>query len=308
MSKKRRNVLICGGSGLIGQGLGQLLLSKEYKPSFFTRKARNSNAHYFHWEPRNAWLNPDVLTAADVVINLSGSSIAHIPWSKKRKAEMFNSRIYTTRLLCNKLSELKHKPSLFINASAIGFYPPNQDETMTEESPPGKAFLSRLAWSWETEALKIANLGIRTVIFRIALVLSRQGGFLSKMSRAFHLYMGSVLGNGRQCISWIHIDDLCAMFLHAIENKSWQGVYNAVSPKPISNQEFSVTLAKVLRKPILLPPTPPFLLRLLLGESSTLLLDGFKVSAEKATQSGFRFQYPNLENALRSLALFESLS
>ena len=301
MLRNSKNILICGGSGLIGQGLEQLLLEKSYSPVFFTRKKRNLRSHCFHWEPKNAWLNPDILAAANVIINLSGSPVAKGPWSKSRKAEIFNSRIQSTRLLYNKLAELKHKPSLFINASAIAFYAPNQDEMMTEESLAGKTFLSQLAWNWEREAVKIAGLGIRTVVFRIGLVLSNQGGLLPMMSQAFRFYVGSILGSGKQYMSWIHIDDLCAMFLEAIQNKSWQGVYNAVSPKSVSNQEFSLSLAKILKKPILLPKTPALLLKLLLGEMSTLLLDGNRVSAEKAIRAGFRFRYPDLENALGPL-------
>ena len=249
----------------------------------------------------NGWLNPDVLKGADIIINLSGSSIAEGHWTKKRKSDIFNSRIHTTRLLCNKLSELKHKPSLFINASAIGFYAPNQNEVMTEESPPGKGFLSHLAWSWENEARKIADMGIRTLVLRLGLVLSNQGGFLPKIAQVFRSYAGSILGNGEQCMSWIHIDDLCAMFLEAMRNENWQGVYNAVSPNPVSNQEFSLTLAKVLKKPLLLPQTPALVLKLLLGEKSSLLLDGTRVSAAKVIEAGFKFRYPDLESSLRYL-------
>ena len=301
MPKKNKAVLICGGSGLIAQHLARRLRAKSYNVSFFTRSLSISRGQYFHWEPKNAWLNPDVLRSVDVIINLSGSSIAKGPWSKKRKAEIFNSRIQSTRLLYKKLAELKHKPSLFINASAIGFYPSDRDELMTEESPAGEGFLSHLAWSWEKEAVQIAELGIRTVIFRIALVLSNEGGLLPKMKRAFALCAGSVLGSGKQYMSWIHIDDLCSLFLEAIQNKKWQGVYNAVSPNPVSNQEFTLTLSKLLRRPLLVPRIPAVVLKLFLGEMSTLVLDGSRVSAEKVIKSRFRFRYPHLGNSLSSL-------
>ena len=304
MPKNRvQNILICGGTGLLGQRLSHLLQEKSYNIAFFTRNASKVQKQYFHWDPINTWLNPDVLKKSDVIINLSGSSIAEGRWTKKRKSEIFNSRIQSTRLLYNKLLELKHIPSLFINASAIGLYPCNRNELMTEDSLPGKSFLSYLAWHWEKEAFKISELGIRTVVFRIGLVLSNEGGFLPKMMQAFRFHAGSTLGNGKQYMSWIHIDDLCAMFLEAIQSKKWQGVYNAVSPNPVSNQEFTLSLAKVLKKPILLSSVPALFLKILFGELSTLLLDGSRVSAAKVLETGFRFHHPDLESSLLSLLL-----
>ena len=300
-----KNILLCGGSGFIGQKLAEHLSAKGHNVFFFTHQKKlsnNSKYKYYYWNPKTAYLNPDILKSAQVIINLSGSKFLNKRWSRKIKMEAFESRIITTRFLYSKIKEMNHSPEIFINASAIGFYDNNnQIDLMTEESPNGNDFLSYLTWNWEKEAINIAELGIRTVIFRMGLVMSNDNGILPLLIRQFNLYLGSVWGKGTQNINWIHIKDLCSMFSLAIENKDWDGIYNAVSPMPISNHDLAHVLKKILNKPVISFKIPEAIIEFLFGEMSTLILNGAKVCSKKALSHGFKFKYLNIEHCIKSL-------
>tara|TARA_B100000686_G_C16368400_1_gene751299 strand:+ start:76 stop:681 length:606 start_codon:yes stop_codon:yes gene_type:complete len=192
------------------------------------------------------------------------------------------------------------KPLVFLSASAIGFYGNRADEILHEEKCKGYGFLSDVCQSWEDEALKAKDHGIRTAIYRIGMVLGHDGGALSKMLPPFKLGAGGILGNGSQWVSWIHVNDLSNMLIHAIEKASVNGIYNAVSPNPVINREFTKILGKVIKRPTIFP-IPHFVLKIALGELSDLLLGSQMVIAQKIIDTGFEFQYPQLEEALREV-------
>ncbi len=297
-TSKRKNVLLCGGSGLIGSALAQYLEARGYQVQILTRRPASPQRY---WDPKNAYLHADLLQSADIIINLAGAGIADRRWSQSRKKEILESRIQSTRILYQKLHELGHRPSLFINASAIGYYGNRAQELLTEESGPGRGFLPYVGQCWEQEALRVSELGIRTVIFRLGVVLSKAGGALPKMLLPFRFGAGMPLGDGRQFLSWLHIEDLCAMFAHAIEKTSMYGIYNAVSPQPLSNYEFYQTIAKLKGSKLLRFAMPSQLLRLGMGEMACLLLDSACVLAKKIQATGFQYKHPTLEAALRHL-------
>jgi len=213
------------------------------------------------------------------------------------------SRLAGLALLSRELAKPGHHVQAFISASAIGVYGDAGDAMVTEETPPGLPthdFLADVAHQWELAAEPVAALGIRTVIPRIGIVLSNEGGALPQMARPVKLGAGAALGSGKQYMSWIHLDDLCRLFMAMLEDESWRGTYNAVAPNPVTNQEFTEVLAQVLHRPLLLPKVPAFGLKLAMGEMSEIVLASQRVSAQKVLAHGFRFEYPTLHEALES--------
>ena len=302
INSQQKNVLLCGGSGLIGSCLYSLLQEQGYTCTILTRSRKQHGLQETsYWDPATEYVDENVLRHADIIINLAGVGVADKPWSKKRKQEILDSRVQSTRLLCCKLQELQQKPSVFIQSSAIGFYGATEQALATEDSSPAEDFLASVVAAWEKEAYPISNLGIRTVILRIGLVLSSKGGALPKIVRPFRFFLGSALGSGKQTINWIHIRDLCQLILVAAQQEKWRGIYNAVSPESITNHELSLAIAKTLGKPMVVPNIPAFLLQSVLGDMASLILQGRKVSAEKLLKNGFVFTYPNIEDALRDL-------
>lgn len=295
---KKQNILIFGGSGNIGSYLKNFLDKDTYKVTIISR---NPSQAGFHWNPANGYMNPDILQQADVVINLSGENISKKRWSSHTKSSIVSSRVQSTRLIANSLQEIGHKPSLFINASAIGFYGDRGDTLLTEKDSPGDGFLPYVAWHWENEAAQISLLGIRTVILRIGIVLSKDSGALPLMLQPFRFYTGATFGAGEQYYSWIHIDDLCSMIEYIICNKQWHGIYNAVSQEPVTNQVFTKQLSTLLKKPVVFPKIPQSILRFAMGERISLLLDSTRVSNQKTVSEGFIFRFPYLVDALRNI-------
>jgi uncharacterized protein (TIGR01777 family) len=242
------------------------------------------------------------LQSADGVVHLAGAGIAEARWSNSRKREILESRVNSTRLLYKELRKGKHNVQSFVSASAIGVY--NADHKgglIAEDGPYGSDFLAGVIREWEQEVDQIATLGIRVVKIRIGMVLSEKGGALTEMMKPVNLYAGAPLGSGQQFMSWIHLDDLCNIFIRALEDKLMEGVYNGVAPNAVSNREFTKTLATTLRKPLILPGVPAFVIRLLLGEMADLVLKGAPISPEKLQKAGFRFRFTKLEDALQDL-------
>jgi uncharacterized protein (TIGR01777 family) len=237
----------------------------------------------------------------DAVVNLAGASIADGRWSPARKELLRSSRIDTTRALVNALAKMNIRPGVFVSASAIGFYGDRADETLTEESKPGTAFLAALTRDWEAEALKAEALGIRVVLARIGIILARQGGALPKMLTPFKLGAGGRLGSGKQWMSWITLEDVVGALRMAVENSSARGPINFVSPNPVHNSEFTKVLAKAVHRPALFP-APAFALRLGLGEmADALLLSSQRVAPRALEKIGYQFLNSDLASALRSI-------
>lgn len=297
-----KNILITGGSGLVGTRLTELLISHGYQVAHLSRSSkssRNQLIQTFQWDIENGYIDPLAFEFADAIVHLAGAGVAEKRWTEERKKEILDSRVLSTRLLYDCLKTQNHHVEAFISASAIGIYGSDTGEAlMTEESKIGNSFLSNVVAEWESEVQHITTLNIRTCLLRIGIVLSEKGGALVEMAKPIKMYAGSSLGSGKQIVSWIHIDDLCAMFIFALKNTEISGVFNAVAPQPVSNNALTKSIAQKLNKPLFLPNVPAFAMYLILGEMAEVVLGGNKVSSQKIVNEGFEFQYPSLSLAL----------
>jgi len=297
------NVLITGGTGLIGKKLSTLLLQEGYSVSHLSRSKSNHSGEIktFHWNIGLGEMDENAIKNADHIIHLAGASVAGGRWTKERKEELCLSRIGSAMLLFSKLKKLNHPLKTFISASAVGYYGDGKDKWLAEDVPHGNDFLANLCNDWESQTLQIKSLGIRTVVFRIGIVLSREGGALPELARSMNFGAAVYMGDGRQYLSWIHLDDLCRAFLFAIKNKNMEGIYNATAHEPATNREMIDAIKKAKKSPALVLPAPAFALKLALGEMSLALLAGQRCSSEKLRHGGFEFQHPDLANALHHL-------
>lgn len=297
-----KKILITGGTGLIGSRLSEILIDLGYDVAHLSRNP-SKDPHYksFRWDVKSGQIDENAITYADYIVHLAGASLADEKWTEERKKEILNSRVDSALLLYRKLQELPHHVKGFISASGIGIYGDSGDRLVTEESLYGNDFLAEVTKKWEAAAWTVNSLGIRTVIFRNGLVLSRKGGALPQIAKPVKMMAGAPLGSGKQYMSWIHIDDLCRLYVEAIENTSFHGTYNAVTPNPVTNEEFTRALAKAMGKPLVLPKVPAFGLKLMLGEMSEILLTGQRVSPDKVLHTGFTFEYVTVEKALGAL-------
>lgn len=297
-----KTILITGATGLIGSRLTELLVQKGYSVRHLGRKKRQGNVPAFVWDIASNYIEEGALEAVDSIIHLAGAGIADEPWTEKRKREILESRTHSTALLYHTLKNKPNQVKSFISASAIGYYGFEKAEKVyTEEDESGRDFLAEVVRKWEAEVDMIENLNIRTVKIRVGIVLSEKGGALKEIAKPVRLFAGAPLGSGDQAISWIHLDDLCALFIYALENISMKGAYNGVTPHYVSNRELTRCIANVLRRPLLLPNIPAFVMRIMLGEMANLVLNGNKVSADKIVKAGFTFKYPHLQEAVRNL-------
>ena len=297
-----KKILITGASGLVGTRLTELLLQKEYQVSHLGRSERPGIVPSFIWNVRKRELDLRALDGVNTIVHLAGAGVADKRWDFERKKEILNSRVQSTAVLYEYLKKEKHQIKTIVAASAIGYYGfVLKDEIFLEESLPGSDFLAQVTAQWESEVNKISTLGIRVIKLRIGIVLSEKGGALAEMTNPIRYGLGAPLGSGKQYLSWIHIDDLCGMFIKAIDDENMNGVYNAVGAGWVTNREMTQAIAHALNKPLVLPPVPEFALRIILGEMADLVLNGSKVSSEKIQQAGFTFNYTSLNKALTNL-------
>ncbi|TGD79025.1 TIGR01777 family oxidoreductase [Hymenobacter wooponensis] len=296
-----RKVLITGGTGLIGTRLAEMLIDAGYEVALLSRHPGASRYRGFRWDPQAGAIDGAAVTYADYIINLAGSSVSDGKWTNERKREILSSRLAGTKLVARELAKGNHHVQAFISASAIGIYGDQDDRVVNEQTPPApNDFLAEVCQQWEAAAQSVAEGNIRTAIFRIGIVLSPEGGALVPLARVVKMMAGAPLGSGRQYMSWIHLDDLCRLLIQSLEENTWAGTYNAVSPNPVTNQEFTKTLAEVLHRPLVLPKVPEFGLKLVMGEMSEIVLASQRVSAEKVLHQGFTYEYPELKPALES--------
>ncbi|MFN7252850.1 MAG: TIGR01777 family oxidoreductase [Anaerobacillus sp.] len=299
------NIVICGGTGLIGSSLVDSLVKDKHHIYILTRNPQNKkkidNITYIKWLGSDD--TPEQhLENIDVIINLAGETI-NSRWTTDQKQRILNSRITATRNCISLIERLKKKPAVFLNASAVGFYGTSLSSIFTEEQDEaGTDFLATVVEEWEQEAKKVELLGVRTVFLRFGVILAKDGGALSKMILPYKLFAGGTIGSGQQWLSWIHIEDAVNLIKFAIENGEISGPLNITAPHPMRMKEFGKTLGAIIHKPHWLP-TPSFALKLLLGEMSVLVLEGQNVVPKKAIDHGFQFKYPNLNEALKSLNL-----
>ena len=297
-----KNILITGGSGLLGTRLTELLLQKVYQVSHLSRNKKEGPIPAFRWRVSNQEIERGAIDQADTIIHLAGAGIADKRWTAKRKKEILESRVKSTELLYETLKREKHGVKTFVSASAIGIYGFAGSETVfDEDNEAADDFLADVVKQWEAAVDKIETLGIRVVKIRIGILLSNQGGALKEMMQPIKWGVGSPLGSGKQFLSWIHIDDVCQIFIKAIEDEQMSGAYNAVAPNPATNKELTVAVAKVLKRPLWLPNVPSFVLKIILGEMADLVLKGSQVSAGKNQKKGYQFLFTDLENALKDL-------
>ncbi|WP_303310466.1 TIGR01777 family oxidoreductase [Hymenobacter sp. BT730] len=301
-NESARKVLIAGGTGLIGTRLSEMLIDAGYDVAHVSRQSGPSHYRRFRWDLRAKTIDEAAVPYADYIINLAGSSVSDGKWTDERKRDIMESRLGGTNLLVRELRERPNHVRAFISASAIGIYGDAGDKLVNEETPPAssKDFLADVAHQWELAAEQASALGVRTVISRIGIVLSSHGGALPAMARPVKLMAGAPLGSGQQFMSWIHLDDLCRLIIQMMEESHWEGTYNAVSPNPVRNKEFTQMLAEVMHRPLVLPKVPEFGLKLMMGEMSEIVLASQRVSAEKILHEGFTFEYPQLHEALES--------
>ena len=292
-------ILISGGTGLIGRRLSYLLKAKGYKIHLLSRECNPKNLFpTFLWNINQYTIDDSAFNGVSHIIHLTGAGVANKRWTNKRKNEILDSRVASTNLLYDTVKRLEVPLKSFVAASATGYYgSTTTDKIFKETNKPGNDFLSKVCELWEKAINQFEHLKIRTVILRTGIVLSNEGGALKKMTTP----VITSIGNGKQFMPWIHIDDLCELYIKGIEDNKFQGVYNAVSTEHITNFSFSKVLSKIVKKPFIPFMAPKVLLKIALGEMSSIILNGNRVSAEKIKQSGFKFKFGNLNKALKNL-------
>lgn len=292
-------VLIAGGSGLVGRRLTLLLQQEGHSVSWLSHSGSSSaGVRTYAWNPHLRTFDPEAFKNAEVVIALSGSNIGDQRWTKSYKKEIIESRTDAASTILQALHTTPHRIHSLIAASATGYYGDRDDDVMTEESGPGHGFLSDTVQQWEAA---YQTSPVRTVLLRVGVVLTPNGGALPQLVRPLQFGICPVTGTGYQHLSWIHIDDLCRQFIFAATHHSLSGVYNAVSPVPLKLNVFMKVLRKELSPRAIRIAVPGFLIRLFLGERSALVLEGAKVSPSKIMLAGYRFQFTDLAHAIRNL-------
>jgi len=299
-------LVITGATGLIGSILTDRLWNQIHSVVLLSRKPPSeinvTKKEWFAWQPgfRGEW--EKAIDGADGIINLAGEPIAAKRWSVAQKAKLRSSRIDATRSLVDAISKANVKPNFLINGSAVGYYGPHGDETVTEKTGSGSDFLSRLCVEWEDEARKAEAFGVRVALVRTGIVLAKGKGALAKMVAPFKMFVGGPLGSGRQWMPWIHIEDEIELISFLIENDAARGAFNATAPNPVTMEVFSKTLGDALDRRSW-ASVPPSVLAILVGEMAEMLLNGQRAVPEAASKLGYSFRYPNLADALKSLKL-----
>ena len=304
--KKFMRVLVAGATGLIGRPLVQALLNRGDEVYYLTTDKNKcqtiAGATGFYWEPEKYKYPEKALVGVSVVINLAGASVS-LPWTKKRKQQILKSRLNTAKTLEQAIASQAIRPKQYISASGISGYASAQAlKYKDQDEILGKSFLAEVVRKWEAAVVPFEDLDIKTTRVRTGLVLAKTGGVLPQIVSPVRLGLGSVIGTGLQHISWIHMDDLVAIYLWIIDNQKTNSI-NAVAPYPVTHQEMMQIIAKTLRRPLWLPKVPAWLLRIILGERSDLVLDSQWVIPEILTREKFKFKYSKLEAALSDLLL-----
>ena len=298
-------ILVTGATGLIGTKLVAELTHRGHKVAVTSRNPDRAKGKFeksveiFGWKPLVGVLPGEAMDGVDAVVNLMGEPIDQ-RWTKRAKREIYESRVTGTRKLVEAIGEHESKPSILVNASAVGYYGPRSDEEIAEDAEPGDDFLSDLTSRWEQEALRAGDLSVRVVAVRTGIVLSPDGGALARMITPFKFGLGGPIASGRHYMSWIHIDDLISLFVEALEDDRYVGPVNATAPNPVTNREFSKKLGRALGRPALLR-MPTLLLRIIYGEMSQIITTGARAVPKFASMLGLNFSWPDLGQALSDL-------
>jgi uncharacterized protein (TIGR01777 family) len=304
-------ILITGGTGMVGTRLTEILIEKGHEVIILSRKPLPANllpkgVTHAKWDVDKKWIDPNAFASADHIVHLAGAGVADKRWDKKRKEEILSSRADSGALIVKAMQTLPNKIKTVISASGIGWYGADthvmEHTGFTEDAPADTAFLGDTCRIWEQNIQGVTAFEKRLVVFRIGIVLSNTGGALVEFKKPIFLGFAAILGNGKQFISWIHIDDLCGMFIKAMEDQSMHGVYNAVAPEIVTNKKLTMALAKSMRHRFFIPiHVPAFLLKWILGEMSIEILKSAKVNSYKIQGTGFQYRYPTLSEAIKQL-------
>lgn len=295
-------ILITGGTGLIGKIVTQKLRAQNHTVRILTRR-KTTNPHEFYWNIDEKFIDEKALENIDSIIHLTGSSISK-KWTKSYKKELYSSRIDSAKLLLKYCKNLDVNLQSFISSSGINYYGTFTRDNLILDEKPGivqNDFLADLCAEWEKVAFDFSSIANRVVCLRTAMVLAKNDGAFPKLKKTVDFNLGSAVGTGKQWMNWIHVEDLVDMYIFALENTEIKGVYNAVSDEIPTNEEFMKTMSTVLNKAFLPINVPSFVMKLLFGEMSSIILEGTKASNEKIKSQGFDFQYKHLESALKSL-------
>jgi len=305
------NVIITGGSGTIGTRLSQLLIQKGYKVTILTRnpekkKSVHSNIVYAKWDVEAGWLDKDAFQEANYIINLAGASVAEKSWTEERKKEILESRVKSSELIVKSIKELPNQIKAVVSASASGYYGADNllslNDGFTEDDPAATDFLGDVCKDWEDSIEPVTALGKRLVILRTGIVLSKKGGAYAEFAKPVKFRVAPVLGGGKQIVSWIHEDDICNMYIAAMENERYKGAYNAVAPYPVMNKELIYSIARSYGKWFIPVGVPAFALNLAMGELASEILKSAHLSSKKVESEGFQFKFPHIQEATENLA------
>jgi uncharacterized protein (TIGR01777 family) len=293
------------GTGLIAAQLAEKLTKKGYNVTFLSRGEDPSSPYKIYtWDIKKQKIDAEAIANADYIVHLAGSNIAEQRWTKERKKIIVDSRVDSSNLLFSEIKKQKKALKAFITASGVGYYGAvTTDKIFSENDIPATDFLGITCKKWEKSTIAFQKLGIRTVIIRTGIVLAKKDSALDKMLTPIKMGIGSPIGSGKQYMPWIHIDDICNIYIKAIEDINMHGAYNSAASDQKNNEEFLHTIAKVLHKPFWFPSIPSFAIRILFGEMADILLKGSRVSNKKLLQSGFQFQFNDLKKALEDLLL-----
>jgi hypothetical protein len=301
-------VLITGGTGLIGQALSQLLTDHGYKVIILSRQphadttSENSQVTYASWDVSRQTMDTTALQEADYIVHLAGANVAAQRWTTAYKKEILDSRTHSSQLLFNALQQHPNKVKKFISASATGYYGENHNGPFIESDPPATDFLGTTCRAWEDGALQMERLDKKVVIFRTGIVLNRKGGALKEFYKPLQFGFATILGNGEQWVSWIHLQDIVRLYFNAIVNPQLAGIFNAVAPQPVHHKELVLTMARAAKgKSFITAYVPAFALKLALGEMSTEVLKSCQVSSQRIQDTGFLFSYPDINAAMEQL-------
>lgn len=297
-------ILISGGTGLIGQALLKQFTQAGDQVVILTRSTNgrvdSDSVKYVPWDAKSVEPLVAIMNDIDVVINLAGENIGEGYWTQSKKERIVNSRVLAGKALTRAIMESGHEPEVFVQASAIGYYGTNEDQQFDESSSCGTGFSADVARKWEASSEELDSTAVRRVIIRIGIVLDPLSGALPLMALPFKLFVGGPIGNGRQYVSWIHLQDVVRAIDFVVRNKTLRGPVNLTAPTACSNAEFGKVIGSVLKRPYWFP-VPAFALKFVLGEKSTLVLDGQNVIPNKLLDNGFKFGFPDLESALRNI-------
>lgn len=297
-------VLIAGGSGLVGKRLATLLVEQGYTVHLLSRTGKVVAPYKkaFAWDIDKSIFDDEALTVCDAIINLAGEGIADKPWTSERKRAIVDSRVKSTQLLFERVKRIPNKVKTYVSASATGYYGAiSATKEFSETDTPASDFLGVCCKQWEDAAMQMQTLGIRTSCIRTGVVLSTQGGAMAKIAGLAKFGPAAAVGTGKQAMPWIHIDDICGIFIKALEDNSIHGAYNGVAPAHDDNMAFTHAIAKQIHRPVLPFPAPAFAIRLMYGEMSVVVLEGSFVSPQKVIDAGYKFKFTQLPQAIADL-------